>query len=96
MSTIDEEALGSRNLSIEELRALTGWQRILYHLKRYGEITPMQAWQLYGVYRLGAAIWRLKRGKFCKQRYPIVTEEVDVPNRFQEQVTTARYRLVRP
>jgi hypothetical protein len=91
---IDEDRLGTFTLQWHELKALTGWQRILYHLKRYGHITPMQAWQLYGVYRLGAAVWRLKRGKFCKRQYPIETEEVDVPNRFGEQVTTARYRLV--
>ncbi len=36
-------------------------QRILTHLQRIGPITPLEALQNYGCFRLGARIWDLKQ-----------------------------------
>ncbi|MBN1131185.1 MAG: hypothetical protein JXA71_19500 [Chitinispirillaceae bacterium] len=35
--------------------------RILHHLQAHGEITPMDALNLYGCFRLGARIYDLQR-----------------------------------
>lgn len=59
--------------------------RILKHLKRGWPITPLQALRKYGVLRLGARIWDLKR-----DGYEIVREwETDGHKRW------AKYRMVR-
>lgn len=38
---------------------------ILNHLKTGAEINPLQALNMYGVYRLGAVIFKLKREGYC-------------------------------
>ena len=35
-------------------------ESILEHLNTYGSITPMEALNLYGCFRLGARVWELK------------------------------------
>lgn len=67
---------------------MTQCDRILRHLEDVGEITPMDAIQDYGVMRLGARIWDLKR-----RGYPITSEMVKGKNRYGEPTHWARYRL---
>lgn len=57
---------------------------ILNHLKKHGTITPMEALNLFGCFRLGARIWDLR-----DEGYDITTE-----NETTNGKTYARYRLV--
>lgn len=61
-------------------------QRILNHLVRYGTITPRQALDMYGVMRLGARIYELKR-----LGYNITKTMEKGKNRYGEQTNFARY-----
>ena len=65
-------------------------QRILDHLQTYPEITSMEAFQLYGITRLSACIFDLK-----KKGYKIATRRVKLKNRYGEPVTFVAYSLVR-
>ena len=68
---------------------MTQADRILRHLKDYGSITPVEALRDYGVMRLGARIWDLKR-----EGYSITTEREEGRNRYGERTAYARYRLI--
>ena len=61
-------------------------ERILWHFKNYGAITPLQALYKYGIYRLASRIHDLKR-----QGYDIKRETVTVKNRFGEDVKITKY-----
>lgn len=63
---------------------------ILAYLRSYHTITPMQAWLDLGIYRLGAAIFRLR-----SMGYPISTEMFYVLNECGKKVRFARYHLHR-
>lgn len=65
---------------------LTQCDRILRHLKDYGYIEPMTAISDYGITRLGARIWDLK-----KRGYLIETEMVMARNRYGEPTHYAKY-----
>lgn len=67
----------------EKNRKSTQNQRILAHLFANGAITPMDALRQYGVMRLGARIFDLK-----KMGVPIVREMV-----YEDGVGYAKYRL---
>lgn len=58
--------------------------RILEYLKTGAALTPLEAWTLFGCYRLGARIWDLRR-----QGWPIESEDVQ-----EGRKRFARYRLV--
>mgnify|MGYP001557700332 CR=1 FL=1 len=63
---------------------------LLRRLQR-GPITPLQALDELGIYRLSARILDLKR-----RGHNIRTEHVEVPNREGRIVHVARYELVLP
>ena len=63
---------------------------VLSHLRRYGTITPAQAWERYGITRLAAQVFFLREDGIT-----IETESVQKKNRFGRLVQYARYRLVR-
>ena len=52
-------------------------QTVLNHMEKYGSITPRDAYELYGIMRLGARIDNLKhmghkinsRLEYCENRY---------------------------
>lgn len=69
---------------------MTQQQRILYHLEHFGSITPMEALNCYGIYRLGARIWDLKHAGNL-----ISTERESAVNRYGDMVNYARYRLIK-
>lgn len=62
--------------------------RILEHLKRYGSITSMQAFHLYGITRLSARIKELR-----DMGYNIITHMIEDKNRYDEPVRYAKYVL---
>lgn len=67
---------------------MTQIKRIMRHLQDVGEITPMEAIRDYGIMRLGARVWDLKR-----QGYPIETQIATGKNRYGETTHWAVYRL---
>ena len=67
---------------------MTQCEMILNHLEKYHQITPREALSRYGVMRLGARIWDLKRAGY------LITNEWEVSqNRFCERTRYARYVL---
>lgn len=67
--------------------ATTQTDVILEHLKNYGTITSMEAFDLYGVTRLAAIIYRLRKS------YNIVGEDLECTNRYGRRVTFSEYKL---
>ena len=63
---------------------MTQTQQILQHLKQGNTLTPIEALNLFGCFRLGARIYDLK-----DMGYNIETEMVT-----QNRKTFARYRLI--
>jgi len=61
-------------------------EAILRHLQSGGTITPLEALELYGCYRLGARIWELR-----DEGYTIQSENVK-----QGKKTFASYKLIVP
>lgn len=67
---------------------MTQNDKILNHMKRYGEITPLLAIREYGCMRLASRISELKR-----QGVAIRTRKAKVENRSGEPVYVAAYSL---
>ena len=67
---------------------MTQTDRVLRHLKDYGSITQWEAIRDYGIMRLGARIWDLK-----KQGHVISTERETGVNRYNEKTHYAKYYL---
>ena len=62
--------------------------RVLQHLQERGSITPLEAFDGFGCYRLGARIWELRR-----DGHDISTEIVQDVDRNGEPKRYARYTL---
>lgn len=65
---------------------MTQCEMVLNHLQTHGSITPLDAEKEYGIMRLGARIYDLKR-----QGYPISVKMETENNRFGKSTTYARY-----
>ncbi len=63
--------------------------RIMNHLVRNGSITQSEAFELYGISRLGARIWDLRNSGHKIQKLMETGK-----NRYGDQVCYARYYLV--
>lgn len=61
---------------------------ILQYMRDYGKITPAQAMEEIGCYRLGARIWDLRYAG-----HKIKTEMVEHVNRYGKKVKFAAYSL---
>lgn len=61
-------------------------ERLLEYLKAYKTINPLEAWTHLGIYRLSAAILRLRQ-----QGHDIETTRMDVKNRYNESCHVALY-----
>ena len=68
---------------------LTGNERVLNYIKKYGSITQKQAIDDLGILRLSARIWELRQ-----QGKQISTEYITVKNRYGIKIKVARYRLI--
>ena len=62
---------------------------ILEHLKKGKEISQLEATKRYGVLRLGAIIFNLR-----KDGYRIITRRVHAPNRYGHSSNYAVYKLI--
>nr|DAN97914.1 MAG TPA: helix-turn-helix domain protein [Caudoviricetes sp.] len=71
-------------------KAVTQNEQVLKHLLTYEKITSLEAIELYGIMRLGARIYDLK-----KQGYPIKTYLRVGKSRNGESMVFAEYRLER-
>lgn len=67
----------------------TQYDRILNHLRTKGHITSLQAFRDYGISRLSAVIFNLR-----KDGYRIDKDFVTRPNRYGDKVTFAKYKLI--
>lgn len=67
---------------------MTDKERILSHLRLHKSITPLEALEFYGCYRLGARIWDLRR-----DGHQIDTEIVNDTDRYGGPMRFARYHL---
>lgn len=65
-------------------------ERLLAHLQKHEVIQPLYAWQLLGIYRLGARIYDLRQAG-----HAIDKETVTVRNQFGEECRVAQYRMVK-
>jgi len=63
-------------------------QRLLSYLKKHAGITPMEAWQILGIYRLSARVFELRR-----KGYDIRKVTAEVRNSFKEKCHVAKYSL---
>lgn len=63
-------------------------QRVLQHMMKWGSITQREAYECYGVMRLGARIDDLRH-----MGHRIVSRMEKGENRYGETVRYARYRL---
>jgi hypothetical protein len=63
-------------------------QRILQHMQKFGSITQREAYECYGIMRLGARIDDLKH-----MGHKIFTQMEQGENRYGERTRYARYRL---
>ena len=62
--------------------------RVLQHLKTHGSLTSMEAFENYGVTRLAAVIFELR-----KLGHDIITLDMEGSNRYGESVRYAKYVL---
>lgn len=69
-------------------------ERLYKHLKRCTRkgITPLEAWDKLGIYRLASRIVDVR--KMCKRGEFVMREWADVQNRYGDKIRVARYRLV--
>lgn len=67
---------------------LTGNERVLNYIKKYGSITQKQATDDLGLSRLSARIWDLRQ-----QGKQILTEYITVKNRYGIKIKVTRYRF---
>tara|TARA_R110002050_G_C8504516_1_gene475927 strand:+ start:244 stop:468 length:225 start_codon:yes stop_codon:yes gene_type:complete len=65
--------------------------RLLEYLKTNYTITPMEAWNELGIYRLSDVVFKLRN-----KNYEIETERKSVLNRFDEPCSFAEYKLLCP
>ena len=69
---------------------MTQNEQVLKHLMVYGKITRLEAIEKYGILRLGARVWDLK-----KQGYPIKAYLRSGVARSGEGMVYAEYRMER-
>ena len=67
---------------------MTDKERILKHLQENGSITPLEALERYGCYRLGARVWDLRH-----DGHDIATEIVEGKDRNGDPMRYAKYTL---
>lgn len=60
---------------------------VLKHLQKYGSITSLEAFDRYGITRLSAVIYKLKK------EHKITSEALVTRNRYGHIVQYARYKL---
>lgn len=70
-------------------RRITKQDRVLEYLQTHVGITSLEAINMFGATRLSAIIFNLK-----KKGYNIITYNVEVVDRYGDQIRVAEYRLI--
>ena len=65
------------------------WERVIHYIVHFGSITRVQALMDLGIANLPAVIDVLRN----KKGYPVITEEVEGFNRYEQKITFARYYI---
>lgn len=68
---------------------LTPQERRVFNALRLDPLTPLKAWTTYGIMRLSAVIFNLKAKGFN-----ILSERINVRNRYGESCPIAKYTLL--
>ena len=63
-------------------------QRVLEYLQDGGELTRIDAWEKLGILECPARICELRQ-----EGFPIITERIQVTNRYDEAVSIAKWSL---
>jgi len=63
-------------------------ERLLTWMEAGHKVTPLDSWELLGIYRLSDVVLKLR-----KRGYNIVTHDAEVPNKYGETVTVGEYEL---
>ena len=66
----------------------TQTERVLQYLKKHKGITSMEAFEMFGITRLSAVIFELRR------KYEIYSERTEGKNRYGEKVWFSTYKLI--
>lgn len=67
---------------------MTQCERVLWYIKNFGYITPLQAVNDLGVMRLASRIKDIKN-----LGYHVLTDRIEVKDRFGNSAHVARYRI---
>ena len=65
-------------------------ERLLNWMEAGHKVTPLDSWELLGIYRLSDVVFKLRR----HYRYSIITNDVEVSNKYGETITVGEYELV--
>lgn len=71
------------------IKVPTQAERVAYYMTKFGSITRAEALMDLGIANLPAVIDDLRH----KKGYPVVTEEVEGLNRYEQKITFARYYI---
>jgi len=88
METIFE--LNNKQFNEGNGKRLTQYDRVLRHLRERGNITSLQAFRDYGITRLSAIIFNLR-----KDGYNITSEYMSRKNRYGDKVKFVKYVLIK-
>ncbi len=64
-------------------------ESVILYLEWFGEITPKEAMEEFGIWRLSAIIYNLRH----KEKIKIETELINTVNRFGNDCNYAKYKL---
>lgn len=88
VQTANESAQDSADFIPTYPKLGTQSARLLAVLLHGGVVNPLFAWRTLGIYRLSDTVYQL-RG----MGWPVATDRLSVPNRFNEMCHVALYRL---
>lgn len=79
----------------EILRGSKQYERVLWHLQEFGQITNMQCHELYGIRHAPSVIRDIRKKLALKNEYEIINEHKTGCDRFGNACTFDVYKLVK-
>ena len=76
----------NKKITIDFEKPKSQLDAVMYHLKRFGNITSLDAIREYGITRLAEYIRQMRQ-----MGYSITTEDITAKNRFGNSVTYGKY-----
>jgi len=65
-------------------------ERLLTWMRAGHKVTPLDSWELLGIYRLSDVVFKLRKN----HGFEIFTHDIDVPNKYGETITVGEYELI--